>query len=46
VRGSEVIARMTRRRNGHGEDALLRDLCNTMLNGSLCAWAAWRRILC
>jgi len=37
VRGSEVIARMTSRRNGHGDETLLRDLCNTMLNGSLCA---------
>ena len=37
VRGSEVIARMTSRRNGHGDEPLLRDLCNTMLNGSLCA---------
>jgi len=37
VRGSEVIARMASRRKDHGDEPLLRDLCNTMLNGSLCA---------
>jgi formate dehydrogenase iron-sulfur subunit len=37
VRGVEVIDRLVAGENAHGQEALLRDLCETMLHGSLCA---------
>jgi formate dehydrogenase iron-sulfur subunit len=37
VRGVEVIDRIVADRNREGNVALLRDLCSTMVNGSLCA---------
>jgi formate dehydrogenase iron-sulfur subunit len=37
TRGVELIDRILDRRGAPGGEALLRDLCDTMLNGSLCA---------
>jgi formate dehydrogenase iron-sulfur subunit len=37
TRGVEVIDRLTRGQNAPQQEKLLRDLCDTMLNGSLCA---------
>ena len=37
TRGVEVIDRITRNQNREQQVQLLRDLCSTMVNGSLCA---------
>ncbi|HEX4618698.1 MAG TPA: NADH-ubiquinone oxidoreductase-F iron-sulfur binding region domain-containing protein, partial [Steroidobacteraceae bacterium] len=37
TRGVEVIDRLTAGQDAAKQEALLRDLCNTMINGSLCA---------
>src|SRR5262249_14904047 len=37
VRGVEVIDKIIANKNREGSVALLRDLCDTMVNGSLCA---------
>jgi formate dehydrogenase iron-sulfur subunit len=37
TRGVEVIDRLVAGQHPHKQEVLLRDLCNTMINGSLCA---------
>ena len=46
IRGVEVIDQIRNGDNETANDALLRDLCDTMVTARCAHWAAWRRSRC